>query len=138
MKSWNLLLKLPHYQRARFWMTFSEEYLTHLRVIQNIGIVGIEPSTTWAWTSSPSISQSGTAQSRRLGRKLYRMTSIGCRIKGIKDGKSRTYYIWNNCSHEAAYKETGTQGVKLYHRRSGNDRRYDVLKGEWNKSEYPM
>ncbi|MCB0611834.1 MAG: saccharopine dehydrogenase family protein, partial [Phaeodactylibacter sp.] len=38
-------------------------------------------------------------------------TSIGCRIRGVKDGKERTYYIWNNCSHEAAYKETGAQGV---------------------------
>ncbi|MEM8907933.1 MAG: saccharopine dehydrogenase C-terminal domain-containing protein, partial [Bacteroidota bacterium] len=38
-------------------------------------------------------------------------TSIGCRIRGIKDGKERTYYIWNNCSHQKAYAETKAQGV---------------------------
>lgn len=46
-----------------------------------------------------------------LGENYTGETSIGCRIKGIKDGKEKTYYIYNNCSHEAAYKETGTQGV---------------------------
>jgi saccharopine dehydrogenase (NAD+, L-lysine-forming) len=38
-------------------------------------------------------------------------TSIGCRIKGVKDCQERSYYVWNNCSHVDAYKETGTQGV---------------------------
>jgi saccharopine dehydrogenase (NAD+, L-lysine-forming) len=46
-----------------------------------------------------------------LGENYTGQTSIGCRIRGIKDGKEKTYYIWNNCSHEAAYKETGAQGV---------------------------
>ena len=46
-----------------------------------------------------------------LGENYTGWTSIGCRIKGIKDGKEKTYYVYNNCSHEAAYKETGTQGV---------------------------
>jgi saccharopine dehydrogenase (NAD+, L-lysine-forming) len=46
-----------------------------------------------------------------LGENYKGWTSIGCRIKGIKDGKAQTYYIYNNCSHQAAYHETGTQGV---------------------------
>ena len=46
-----------------------------------------------------------------LGENYTGETSIGCRIRGIKDGKERTYYIYNNCSHEEAYKETGAQGV---------------------------
>jgi len=46
-----------------------------------------------------------------LGENYTGETSIGCRIKGIKDGKEQTYYIWNNASHQIAYKETGTQGV---------------------------
>jgi saccharopine dehydrogenase (NAD+, L-lysine-forming) len=46
-----------------------------------------------------------------LGENYTGQTSIGCRIKGIKDGQERTYYIWNNCQHQDAYKETGTQGV---------------------------
>ena len=46
-----------------------------------------------------------------LGKDYEGETSIGCRIRGVKDGKERTYYIYNNCSHQAAYKETGMQGV---------------------------
>jgi saccharopine dehydrogenase (NAD+, L-lysine forming) len=46
-----------------------------------------------------------------LGENYTGETSIGCRIRGIKDGKERTYYIWNNCRHQDAFNETGTQGV---------------------------
>ena len=46
-----------------------------------------------------------------LGENYEGETSIGCRIRGIKDGKERTYYVYNNCSHQEAYKETGMQGV---------------------------
>ena len=48
---------------------------------------------------------------KSLGSNYHGETSIGCRIRGIKDGKERTYYIYNNCDHEKAYKETGTQAV---------------------------
>ena len=48
---------------------------------------------------------------KELGENYTGETSIGCRIRGVKGGKERTYYIWNNCSHQAAYRETGTQGV---------------------------
>ena len=46
-----------------------------------------------------------------LGENYEGETSIGCRIRGQRDGKERTYYVYNNCSHEAAYRETGMQGV---------------------------
>ena len=46
-----------------------------------------------------------------LGENYTGETSIGCRIRGIKDGKEKTYYVWNNCKHQQAYEETGTQGV---------------------------
>ena len=46
-----------------------------------------------------------------LGENYEGETSIGCRIRGVKDGKERTYYVYNNCSHQEAYKETGMQGV---------------------------
>jgi saccharopine dehydrogenase (NAD+, L-lysine-forming) len=48
-----------------------------------------------------------------LGDNYLGETSIGCRIRGIKDGQQKDYYIWNNCSHEAAFKETGAQGVSF-------------------------
>ena len=93
-------------------MTFSEEYLTHLRVIQNIGMAGIEPINYNGMEIVPiQFLKAVLPNPQELGHDYTGETSIGCRIRGIKDGKERTYYIWNNCSHQAAYRETGTQGV---------------------------
>lgn len=108
----SLVKNYPSIKRARFWMTFSEEYLTHLRVIQNIGMAGIEPILYKGIEIVPlKFLKAVLPDPGDLGENYTGETSIGCRIKGIKDGQAKTYYIWNNCSHEAAYKETGTQGV---------------------------
>ena len=50
---------------------------------------------------------------KSLGANYHGQTSIGCRIRGVKDGKERTYYIYNNCDHEIAFRETGTQAVSF-------------------------
>ncbi len=108
----SLVKHFPTLRRARFWMTFSEEYLTHLRVIQNIGMAGIEPVNFKGKQIIPlEFLKAVLPNPGDLGENYTGYTSIGCRISGIKDGKTRTYYIWNNCSHAEAYKETGTQGV---------------------------
>ncbi|MEK7255090.1 MAG: saccharopine dehydrogenase family protein [Bacteroidota bacterium] len=108
----SLVKHFPTLQRARFWMTFSEEYLTHLRVIQNIGMAGIEPVRYKGVDIVPlQFLKAVLPDPGDLGKNYTGWTSIGCRIRGVKDGKERTYYIWNNCSHKAAYEETGTQGV---------------------------
>lgn len=108
----SLVKNYPTLRRARFWMTFSEEYLTHLRVIQNIGMAGIEPINYNGMEIVPiQFLKAVLPNPQDLGHDYTGETSIGCRIRGIKDGKERTYYIWNNCSHQAAYRETGTQGV---------------------------
>lgn len=108
----SLVKNFPTIKRARFWMTFSEEYLTHLRVIQNIGMAGIEPVKFKGVDIVPlEFLKAVLPDPGELGENYTGQTSIGCRIRGIKDGKERTYYIWNNCSHAEAYKETGAQGV---------------------------
>jgi saccharopine dehydrogenase (NAD+, L-lysine forming) len=108
----SLVKNYPTIKRARFWMTFGQEYLTHLRVIQNIGMAGIEPIMYNGMEIVPiQFLKAVLPDPGDLGKNYKGWTSIGCRIKGIKDGKERTYYIYNNCSHEAAYKETGTQAV---------------------------
>lgn len=108
----SLVKNYPTLRRARFWMTFSEEYLIHLRVIQNIGMAGIEPINYNGMEIVPiQFLKAVLPNPQELGHDYTGETSIGCRIRGIKDGKERTYYIWNNCSHQAAYRETGTQGV---------------------------
>ena len=108
----SLVKNFPTLKRARFWMTFGQEYLTHLRVIQNIGMAGIEPVKYKGVDVIPlEFLKAVLPDPGELGENYTGETSIGCRIKGIKDGKEKTYYIWNNCSHQAAYDETGAQGV---------------------------
>jgi saccharopine dehydrogenase (NAD+, L-lysine-forming) len=66
-----------------------------------------------------------------LGENYTGYTSIGCRIRGIKDGKPRTYYIYNNCSHQEAYRETGTQGVSYTTGVPAMTGAYMFLTGQW-------
>jgi len=108
----SLVKNFPSLKRARFWMTFGQEYLTHLRVIQNIGMASIQPIIYNGVEIVPiQFLKAVLPNPGDLGENYTGWTSIGCRIKGIKDGKEKTYYVYNNCSHEAAYKETGTQAV---------------------------
>jgi saccharopine dehydrogenase (NAD+, L-lysine-forming) len=108
----SLVKNFPTIKRARFWMTFGQEYLTHLRVIQNIGMAGIEPVMYEGKEIVPiRFLKAVLPDPGELGVNYSGLTSIGCRIKGIKDGKEKSYYIYNNCSHEEAYRETGAQAV---------------------------
>lgn len=108
----SLVKNYPSIKRARFWMTFGDEYLTHLRVIQNIGMASIEPVNYEGKEIVPlQFLKAVLPNPGDLGENYEGETSIGCRIKGLKDGKEHTYYIWNNCSHKAAFDETGAQGV---------------------------
>ena len=108
----SLVKNFPTIKRARFWMTFGQEYLTHLRVIQDIGMAGIEPIDYEGKKIVPlQFLKAVLPNPQDLGANYDGETSIGCRIRGLKDGKEKTYYIYNNCSHRAAYEETGMQGV---------------------------
>ena len=108
----SLVKNFPTLKRARFWMTFGQEYLTHLRVIQNIGMAGIKPIMYEGKEIVPiQFLKAVLPDPGELGENYTGETSIGCRIRGIKDGKEKTYYVYNNCSHQAAYEETGAQGV---------------------------
>lgn len=108
----SLVKNYPTIRRARFWMTFGQEYLTHLRVMQNIGITRIDPVLYNGVEIVPiQFLKAILPNPGELGENYTGETSIGCRIRGIKDGQEKTYYVWNNCSHQAAYQETGAQGV---------------------------
>ena len=109
----SLVKNYPTIKRARFWMTFGQEYLTHLRVIQNIGMARIDEVEYNGVKIVPlQFLKAVLPNPKDLGENYEGETSIGCRIKGIgKDGKELTYYVYNNCSHHEAYIETGMQGV---------------------------
>ncbi len=109
----SLVQNFPTIKRARFWMTFGQEYLTHLRVIQNIGMARIDEVDYNGMKIVPlQFLKAVLPNPQDLGENYHGETSIGCRIAGKdKEGKPLTYYIFNNCGHEAAYKETGMQAV---------------------------
>jgi saccharopine dehydrogenase (NAD+, L-lysine-forming) len=108
----SLVKHFPTLKRARFWMTFGQDYLTHLHVIQNIGMASIKPILYEGKEIVPiQFLKAVLPNPGELGEHYSGETSIGCRIRGTKNHKEKTYYIYNNCKHQDAYKETGAQGV---------------------------
>ena len=131
----SLVKNYPTLKRARFWMTFGQEYLTHLRVIQNIGMARIDPIMYNGVEIVPiQFLKAVLPNPGELGENYVGETSIGCRIKGIdKEGKEMTYYVYNNCSHHAAYLETGAQGVSYTTGVPAMIGAMMFLKGLWKK-----
>ncbi len=130
----SLVKNFPSIKRARFWMTFGQEYLTHLRVIQNIGMAGIQPIIYEGKEIVPiQFLKAVLPKPEELGENYTGETSIGCRIKGIKAGKEKTYYVYNNCSHEAAYAETGTQAISFTTGVPAMIGAMMFLEGKWKK-----
>lgn len=108
----SLVKNFPTIKRARFWMTFGQEYLTHLRVLENVGMTSIEPINYQGVEIQPlQFLKAVLPEPSSLGENYTGETSIGCQITGIKDGKEKTYYIYNNCKHQAAYDDVKGQGV---------------------------
>ena len=131
----SLVKNFPTIKRARFWMTFGQEYLTHLRVMQNIGITRIAPIIYNGVEIVPiQFLKAILPNPGELGENYTGETSIGCRIRGLKDGKEQTYYVWNNCSHQAAYQETGAQGVSYTTGVPATIGAIMFMKGLWKKA----
>ncbi|NER93289.1 MAG: saccharopine dehydrogenase family protein [Symploca sp. SIO1B1] len=108
----SLVKHIPTIKRARFWMTFSENYLTHLRVLENVGLTSIKPIDYEGHQIVPlQFLKAVLPTPSSLGENYQGQTSIGCHIRGLKDGKPKTYYIYNNCDHAQAYQEVRAQAV---------------------------
>ena len=130
----SLVKNFPTLKRARFWMTFGQEYLTHLRVIQNIGMAGIAPVMYEGREIVPiQFLKAVLPNPGDLGENYTGETSIGCRIKGIKDGVEKTYAVYNNCKHQDAYNETGAQGVSYTTGVPAMIGAMMYLQGKWKK-----
>ena len=131
----SLVKNFPSIRRARFWMTFGQEYLTHLRVIQNIGMARIDEVDYNGTKIVPlQFLKAVLPNPQDLGENYHGETSIGCRIAGLdKERKPMTYYIYNNCSHEEAYRETGMQAVSYTTGVPAMIGAMMLLKGLWKK-----
>jgi len=108
----SLVKNFPTLKRARFWMTFGERYITALTVLQEVGLTSIKPINYQGKEIVPlQFLKAVLPEPSSLGENYVGQTSIGCQIKGVKDGKERTYFVWNNCDHAAVYKEIKAQAV---------------------------
>lgn len=108
----SLVQNLKGLKRARFWMTFSQNYLNHLKVLEGIGMTSIEPVDYKGQKIVPlQFLKAVLPEPGSLGPLTKGRTCIGCVMKGVKDGKERKAYIYNICSHEEAYREVGSQAI---------------------------
>ena len=130
----SLGLNIKGIKRIRFWMTFSEKYLTHLRVLENVGMTSIEPIDFEGQKIVPlQFLKSVLPDPASLGPRTKGKTNIGCIFQGIKDGKPRTYYLYNVCDHQECYKEVGSQAISYTTGVPAMIGASMLLRGIWNK-----
>jgi len=102
----------PEIKRARFWMTFSDNYLKHLEVLGNVGMTSIEPVEFEGKEIIPlQFLKALLPDPASLGPRTKGKTCIGCVARGVKDGKEKTVYIYNICDHEECYREVKSQAI---------------------------
>ena len=105
-------LNIPGIKRIRFFMTFGESYLTHLRCLENVGMTSIEPIMYEGKEIIPlQFLKAVLPDPSSLGPRTNGKTNIGCIFTGKKDGVEKTIYIYNTCDHQECYKEVGSQAV---------------------------
>ncbi len=108
----SLAINLKGIKRIRFFMTFGQSYLTHLKCLENVGMTSIEPIDFNGQKIVPlQFLKAVLPDPATLGARTKGKTNIGCIFKGIKDGKEKTYYVYNVCDHEECYKEVQSQAV---------------------------
>ena len=115
-------------------MTFSEKYLTHLRVLENVGMTSIEPIEFEGQKIVPlQFLKAVLPDPASLGPRTVGKTNIGCIFKGIKDGEEKHYYVYNVCDHQECYKEVGSQAISYTTGVPAMCGALMMLTGEWNK-----
>ncbi len=99
-------------KRIRFWMTFGEQYLTHLRVLQNVGMTRIDPVEFEGRKIVPlKFLKALLPDPSTLGENYTGKTNIGCLMEGVKNGRKKRVYIYNICDHAECYREVKAQAV---------------------------
>ena len=108
----SLGINIPGIKRIRFFMTFGQSYLTHLKCLENVGMTSIEPIEYNGQQIVPlQFLRAVLPDPASLGPRTVGKTNIGCIFQGKKDGKDKTYYLYNVCDHQECYKEVGSQAI---------------------------
>ncbi|MFM7274101.1 MAG: saccharopine dehydrogenase family protein [Gammaproteobacteria bacterium] len=108
----SIVKHFPGLRRARFWITFSENYLNHLKVLQNVGMTRIDPVMYNGQEVIPlQFLKAVLPDPSSLGPLTKGRTCIGCLARGTKDGKPKVVYVYNICDHEACFREVQSQAI---------------------------
>lgn len=108
----SLVRNIKGLRKIRFFMTFGESYLTHMKCLENVGLLRIDEVAHKGGKIVPiEVLKTLLPDPASLAPRTKGQTHIGCFIKGIKDGAERTIYIYNICEHEKCYEEVSAQGV---------------------------
>lgn len=108
----SLVRNIRGLRKIRFFMTFGESYLTHMKCLENIGLLRVDEVAHNGTNLVPiQVLKTLLPDPASLAPRTKGQTHIGCYMKGVKDGKERTIYIYNICDHEACYREVNAQGV---------------------------
>ena len=108
----SLVKHIPSIARARFWMTFSDNYLKHLEVLQNVGMTRIDPVQFQGQEIVPlQFLKALLPDPASLGPTTQGRTCIGCVAQGESKGQAKKVYVYNICDHAACYREVQSQAV---------------------------
>ncbi|MDD6032308.1 MAG: saccharopine dehydrogenase family protein [Oscillospiraceae bacterium] len=108
----SLAKNIPGVKRIRFFMTFGQSYLTHMKCLENVGMLSTTPISFQGQEIVPiQFLKALLPDPATLGPRTVGKTNIGCIFTGLKDGKEKTLYIYNVCDHQECYKEVGSQAI---------------------------
>lgn len=130
----SLVRHIPEIKRASFWMSFSQNYLKHLEVLQNVGMTRIDPVRFQGVEIVPlQFLKAVLPNPGDLGESTKGRTCIGNIITGIQDGKQKAIYIYNICNHEACFAEVGSQAISYTTGVPAMIGAKQMLEGDWAK-----
>lgn len=130
----SLAQNLKGIRRIRFFMTFGQSYLTHLKCLQDVGMTSIEPIDFQGQKIVPlQFLKAVLPDPASLGPRTVGKTNIGCIFQGVKDGKPKTYYLYNVCDHQECYREVGSQAISYTTGVPAMIGAMLVMNGTWNK-----
>ena len=130
----SLAKNIPGVKRIRFFMTFGQSYLTHMKCLENVGMLRTDPVKVGDVEVVPiQLLKELLPDPASLGPRTVGKTNIGCIFTGKKDGKEKTIYIYNVCDHQECYREVESQAISYTTGVPAMIGAMMVVTGQWNK-----
>lgn len=130
----SLAKNIPGVKRIRFFMTFGQSYLDHMRCLEDVGMLSTAPIDYEGRQIVPiQFLKALLPDPASLGPRTTGKTNIGCIFTGKKDGRDKTYYLYNVCDHQECYREVGSQAISYTTGVPAMVGAMMLLNGNWNK-----